>query len=46
MNGMPIEVDPRDMAGSQRLAWGVWEAETANFLLSLLRRSGGHGISR
>jgi FkbM family methyltransferase len=38
MNGMPIEVDPRDMVGSHILRCGVWEEETADFLMSWLRR--------
>jgi len=37
VNGMPIEVDPRDIVGSQILCCGVWEEETADFLLSWLR---------
>jgi FkbM family methyltransferase len=37
VNGMPIEVDPRDIVGSEILAQGIWEAETAIFLLSWLR---------
>lgn len=37
VNGMPIEVDPRDIVGSEILAQGMWEAETAIFLLSWLR---------
>ena len=37
VNGMPIEVDPRDFVGSEILAQGMWEAETTNFLLSWLR---------
>jgi FkbM family methyltransferase len=37
VNGMPIEVDPRDIVGSHILRWGVWEEETADFLLSWLQ---------
>jgi FkbM family methyltransferase len=37
VNGMPIEVDPRDVVGSYILCCGVWEEETADFLLSWLR---------
>jgi hypothetical protein len=37
VNGMPIEVDPRDIVGSHILCCGVWEEETADFLLSWLR---------
>jgi len=37
VNGMPIEVDPRDIVGSHILRWGVWEEETAGFFLSCLR---------
>jgi FkbM family methyltransferase len=37
VNGMPIEVDPRDIVGSEILAQGMWEAETAIFLLGWLR---------
>jgi FkbM family methyltransferase len=37
VNGMPIEVDPRDIVGSHILCHGVWEEETAGFLLGWLR---------
>jgi len=37
LNGMPIEVDPRDMVGSHILRNGVWEPETAAFFLGWLR---------
>jgi len=37
VNGMPIEVDPRDMVGTEILAQGMWEAETAIFVLNWLR---------
>jgi FkbM family methyltransferase len=37
VNGMPIEVDPRDLVGSHILRSGVWEPETASFFLSWLR---------
>jgi FkbM family methyltransferase len=37
-NGMPIEVDPRDMIGSDILRSGVWEMETVGFVTSWLRR--------
>lgn len=37
LNGMPIEVDPRDMVGSDILRNGVWEPETAAFLHGWLR---------
>lgn len=36
-NGMPIEVDPRDMIGWHILRSGVWEPETASFFFSWLR---------
>jgi FkbM family methyltransferase len=36
-NGMPIEVDPRDMIGSHILRTGVWESETAGFVQGWLR---------
>lgn len=37
VNGMQIEVDPRDMVGSHILRNGVWEPETASFFLHWLR---------
>jgi len=37
LNGMPIEVDARDMVGSHILRNGVWEPETAAFFLGWLR---------
>lgn len=37
VNGMPIEVDRRDMIGWHILRWGVWEPETTSFFLSWLR---------
>jgi hypothetical protein len=37
VNGMPIEVDPRDMVGSAILRSGVWEPETAWFFGQWLR---------
>jgi FkbM family methyltransferase len=37
VNGMPIEVDPRDMVGSHILRFGVWEPETAGFFYCWLR---------
>lgn len=37
VNGMPIEVDPRDMIGRNILRSGVWEPEIASFFLGWLR---------
>jgi len=37
LNGMPIEVDARDMVGSHILRNGVWEPETAAFFLGWVR---------
>jgi FkbM family methyltransferase len=37
LNGMPIEVDARDMVGSHILRNGVWEPETAAFFRGWLR---------
>jgi FkbM family methyltransferase len=37
VNGMPIEVDPRDLVGSHILRSGVWEPETAWFFGQWLR---------
>ncbi len=37
LNGMPIEVDPRDLVGSHILRNGVWEPETTAFFLGWLR---------
>ena len=37
-NGMPIEVDPRDIVGSHILTSGLWESETVRFVMGWLRR--------
>jgi len=37
INGMPIEVDPRDLVGSHILRSGVWEPETVWFFRHWLR---------
>ena len=37
-NGMPIEVDPRDIVGSHILTSGLWESETVRFVTGWLRR--------
>lgn len=36
-NGLPIEVDPRDLVGSHILAYGAWEKETVAFVCNWLR---------
>lgn len=36
-NGLPIEVDPRDMIGREILSQGCWEWETYHFLETWLR---------
>ena len=36
-NGMPIEIDPRDLIGREILQSGHWEPETVSFLHSWLR---------
>jgi FkbM family methyltransferase len=36
-NGVPIEVDPRDMVGSEILRQGCWEWETFHFLSAWLK---------
>jgi FkbM family methyltransferase len=37
MNGMPIEVDPRDLIGAEILRSGMWESDIVRFLGSWLR---------
>ena len=37
VNGMPIEVDPRDLIGSEILRSWMWESETVRFVWSWLR---------
>jgi FkbM family methyltransferase len=37
VNGMPIEVDPRDVVGSEILRSRMWEHETVHFVWSWLR---------
>lgn len=36
-NGMPIEVDPRDLVGSSIRDSGLWESETVDFVVSWLK---------
>ncbi len=36
-NGLPIEVDPRDLIGSDILAYGVWEKDTVSFMSTFLK---------
>jgi len=37
VNGMPIEVDPRDLIGSEILRSWMWENETVRFVWGWLR---------
>ncbi len=37
VNGMPIEVDPRDLVGSEILRSWMWESETVRFVWGWLR---------
>lgn len=37
LNGLPIEVDPRDLIGSHILAYGAWEMDTVTFMQDFLQ---------
>lgn len=37
LNGLSIEVDPRDLIGSHILAYGAWERDTVAFMQDLLQ---------